>query len=101
MAIHKISPVFPLKFLWLTFLEDVSHGIFGPRQHKIPGEIKYMFVFGTWQHKIPEEIKYVCLWHMALAFDNQKRQIEKNGKERIGRGKSLNIYGFVNRLFLV
>lgn len=56
MAVHKLSPVFPSKFLWLTFLKDVSHGRFGPRQHKIP-----------------EEIKYVCLWHMALAFDNRKR----------------------------
>lgn len=84
MAIHKLSPVFPLKVLWLTFLEDVSHGRFGPRQHKIPEEIKYMFVFGTWQ----------------LAFDNQTRQIEKNKRERIGRGKSLNIYVFLNLLVL-
>lgn len=48
MAIHKISPVFPLKFLWLTFVEDVSHGRFGPRKHKRP-----------------REIENVCLWHMA------------------------------------
>lgn len=68
MAIHKLSLVFPLKFLWLTFSEDVSHGRFGPRQHKIPEDIKI----------------HVCLWHMALAFDNQKRQTEK---KRENRGK--------------
>lgn len=57
MAIRKLSPVFPLKFLWLTFLKDVSRGRFGPRQHKIPEERKYMFVFGTWH------------WHLTTKKD--------------------------------
>lgn len=60
MAVHKLSPVFPLKFLWLTFLEDVYHGRFGPRQHKIP-----------------EEKKYICLWHMLLAFEKPNKTQRK------------------------
>lgn len=53
MAIHKLSPVFPLKFLWLTSVEDVSHGRFGPRQNKRP-----------------KDIKHICLRHMVLVCDN-------------------------------
>lgn len=55
MAIHKLSPVFPLKFLWLTSVEDVSHGRFGPRQNKRP-----------------KDIKHTCLRHMVLVCDNKK-----------------------------
>lgn len=70
MAIHKLSPVFPLKFLWLTFLEGVYHGRFGPRQHKIP-----------------EERKYIRLWHLLLAYKNQKkRHKEKHMRDGLGRG---------------
>lgn len=76
MATHKLSPAFPLKFPWLTFLEGVYRGRFGPRQHKIP-----------------EERKYICLWHMLLAYENQKRHKEKNMRAALGRGNSLNIYG--------
>lgn len=55
MASHKLSPVFPLKFLWLISVEDVSRGRFGPRQHKRP-----------------KDIQYVCLRHMVLVCDNTK-----------------------------
>lgn len=54
MAIHKLSPVFPLKFLWLTFLEGVYHGRFGPRQHKKPEEKTHLslaHVTGIWKPK--------------------------------------------------
>lgn len=55
----------------------------------VQGSIKYL----------KRENTCLCL-AMALAFDNQKKTNRKE-RERIGRGKSLNIYGFVNLLFLV
>lgn len=68
MASRKLSPVSPSEFPWLTFLEDVSHGRFGPRQRKIPEEIKYIFVFGT--------------WHLTTKKDKQKRRSRNRESRR-------------------
>lgn len=68
MASRKLSPVSPSEFPWLTFLEDVSHGRFGPRQRKIPEEVKYIFVFGT-RH-----------WHLTTKKDKQKRNRNRESR---------------------